>query len=189
MFSDFQEHVVAVPQVAPGFGVDSSGVGLGNVIFDGTDRDEDYGLERTTGDPADRYMFRTAPLRNLARAPAYFHDGAFTDLEEAIRYHIDAISFAASYTPPTDLAADLTKVGPVDDMLALIDPALDPGPAPDLTETDIANLVIFVRDALLDPDSAPEKQCAAMPNHVPSHNAMETFEGCPARHGSAATGG
>ena len=187
MFSDFEEHVVAVPQVAPEFGVDASGVGLGDVIFDGVDRDEDYGLERTTGDPAHRYMFRTAPLRNLARAPAYFHDGSFTDLDAAIRYHIDAISNAASYTPPTDLAADLTKIGPVDDMLDLIDPALDPGPAADLTETDIANLVIFVGQALLDPKSAPEKQCAAKPNHVPSHNEMEEFEGCPLHSGSALT--
>jgi cytochrome c peroxidase len=181
MFSDFETHVIAVPQVAPEFGVDSNGVGLGNVVFDGTDRDEDYGHERTTGNSADRYMFRTAPLRNLARSPAYFHNGAFTDLEDAIRHHLDVDFSQTNYDPvAAGLAPDIDKLGPVIDM-TLVDAALDPAPA--LTDADIRSLVTFVRDALLDPKSAPGKQCAAKPNHVPSHMTMETFEGCPTGHG------
>jgi cytochrome c peroxidase len=155
------------------------------VIFDGTDRDEDYGLERTTGDSADRYMFRTAPLRNLARAPAYFHNGSFTDLGEAIRYHLTAIDSVSTYVAPSDLADDLWLLGPYDEMLNRIDALLDP--APTLTEPEIVQLITFVQTALLDSKSAPAKQCAAKPNHVPSHNAMETFEGCPAHSGSALT--
>ena len=84
MFSDFREHVVAVPQIAPVFGVDK-----GNVKFDGPDADEDFGAEQVTGDPADRYAFRTSPLRNVSVQPAFFHNGAFTQIEDAIRHHLD----------------------------------------------------------------------------------------------------
>ena len=56
MFSDFQMHVAGVPQVAPFFGV-----AKGNVIFDGPNEDEDFGLEEITGNPEDRYKFRTSP--------------------------------------------------------------------------------------------------------------------------------
>ena len=42
-----------------------------------------------SGDPADKYKFRTAPLRNIALAPAFFHNGAFARLEDAIRFHLD----------------------------------------------------------------------------------------------------
>src|SRR5262249_13854665 len=61
MFSDFQNHVLGVPQIAPFFGV-----GAGNVIFDGPGEDEDFGAQQITGNDADRYRFRTSPLRNVA---------------------------------------------------------------------------------------------------------------------------
>jgi hypothetical protein len=44
MFSDFQMHNIGVPQIAPFFGV-----GKGDVIFDGPNEDEDFGLEQVTG--------------------------------------------------------------------------------------------------------------------------------------------
>ena len=52
---------------------------------------------RAAGDPADRYMFRTSPLRNAALQPAYFHNGAFTKLEDAIRHHLDVAGSARYY--------------------------------------------------------------------------------------------
>ena len=67
MFSDFKMHVIGVPQIAPMFGL-----GKGNVIFDGPGQDEDFGLEQVTGDPADRYKFRSSPLRNVALQAAFF---------------------------------------------------------------------------------------------------------------------
>src|SRR5204863_8185833 len=72
MFSDFRMHVIGVPQIAPAFGV-----GKGNVIFDGPGQNEDFGLEQITGNPADRYKFRSSPLRNAVLQPAFFHNGAF----------------------------------------------------------------------------------------------------------------
>ena len=59
MFSDFKPHRIGGPQLAPLFGI-----GTGNVIFDGPGENEDFGFEQTEGDPAFRYNFRTAPLRN-----------------------------------------------------------------------------------------------------------------------------
>ena len=41
--------------------------------------------------------FRTSPLRNLAVQPAFFHNGAFTSLSEALRYHLDAIELGPQY--------------------------------------------------------------------------------------------
>src|SRR5207237_9614465 len=64
MFSDFKMHVAGVPEIAPFFGVGES-----NVIFDGPGEDEDFGLEQITGNAADRYKFRTSPLRNVALQP------------------------------------------------------------------------------------------------------------------------
>lgn len=94
MFSDFQEHVVGVPQVAPVFGYPT-----GNFPFAGKGGDEDFGREERTGNGADRYKFRTAPLRNLAVSPAFFHNGAYTRLEDAIRFHLDVVASAADYQP------------------------------------------------------------------------------------------
>jgi cytochrome c peroxidase len=81
MFSDFRQHVAGIPQVVPSFG---------NVTFDGPGANEDFGLEQATGLPADRYAFRTSPLRNAALQPAFMHNGAFVRLEDAIRYHMNA---------------------------------------------------------------------------------------------------
>ena len=75
MFSDFESHVIGVPQIVPRGS---------NVVFDGPGQNEDFGLEQVTGDPADRYKFRTSPLRNVAIQPAFFHNGSFTRLEDAV---------------------------------------------------------------------------------------------------------
>ena len=82
MFSDFQNYVAGSPQVNPL---------NANVVFDGPAQNEDFGLEQETVNYADRYKFRTAPLRNAALQPAFFHNAAFTTLESAIRYHINPL--------------------------------------------------------------------------------------------------
>ncbi len=94
MFSDFRPHRIGGPQLAPVFGV-----GMGNTIFDGPGQNEDFGFEQTEGDPALRYTFRTAPLRNLKLAPAFFHNGAFGTLEAAIAHHLDVEASLRHYDP------------------------------------------------------------------------------------------
>ena len=120
MFSDFQPHRIGGPQVAPVFGV-----GTGNMIFDGPGENEDFGFEQTEGDPALRYTFRTAPLRNLKVAPAFFHNGAFGTLEAAIAHHLDVKASLLRYDPrANNVPPDLSE-GPFEGILeAGIDPLL-----------------------------------------------------------------
>jgi cytochrome c peroxidase len=179
LFSDFEEHVIGVPQIAPAFGV-----GQGNTIFDGPGEDEDFGLEQISHETADRYRFRTAPLRNLALAPAFFHNGAFTRIEDAIRHHLDVYQSARNYDPikagvPADLAF---RLGPIEPVLDRLDPLLR---TPILLEDDeFADLVSFVKEGLLDDNADPKKLCRLIPSNVPSGLPMLTFETCDPIGGS-----
>jgi cytochrome c peroxidase len=174
MFSDFEMHVVGVPQIAPEFGV-----GTGNVIFHGPGEDEDFGREQTTGDPADRYRFRTSPLRNVAVQPAFFHNGSFTRLEDAIRHHLDVFESAyryraASAGPDRDLTR---RLGPIQPVLDRLDPILMSPRF--LRDDDLQNLVAFVRSGLLDPRALPQNLCGLVPTVLPSGMPPLRFEQCP----------
>lgn len=45
----------------------------------------DYGAFQVSGEPDDQFVFRVAPLRNVALTAPYFHNGAVQDLSEAVR--------------------------------------------------------------------------------------------------------
>ncbi len=167
MFSDFEEHVAGIPQIGP---LDT------NNTFDGPGANEDFGLEQISNDPADRYKFRTSPLRNVALQPTFMHNGAFTDLEDAIRYHLDAISIGPVYTTESqDLDADLRGVmGPIDPVLSRLDPLLaEPNT---LTDAEIRQLVRFVERGLLDRQARPNYLRKLIPSQVPSGQPMLVFE-------------
>src|SRR5207248_2198063 len=117
MFTDFKEHAIAVPQLVPQ---------VTNNQFDGPGATEDFGREDFTGDPADRYRFRTPSLRNVAVEAAYMHDGAFTTLAAAIRHHLDAVASLQAYDPKAQgLPADLAgPTGPTAPLVAALDPRL-----------------------------------------------------------------
>src|SRR5215831_6308144 len=157
MFSDFHQHVAGIPQVAPSFG---------NVTFDGPGANEDFGLEQVTGNPADRYAFRTSPLRNVGLQPFFMHNGAFARLEDAVRFHLDAVRGAESYSTsqlPLDLRGPL---GPLQPVLDRLDPRLRRPVA--LTDDEFSSLVDFVRDGLLDPDARPQRLMRLIPEKLPS---------------------
>ena len=174
MFSDFAEHVIGVPQIAPAAG----NTVAGNVIFDGPGQNEDFGLEQITGDAADRYKFRTSPLRNVALQPAFFHNGSFTRLEDAIRHHLDVAASVNSYNPAAaGVAPDLIglgQLGPMTPVLARLDPLVaNPNY---LTDEEFRQLVDFVRNGLLDPRAKPERLSRLVPKSVPSGKPVLTFE-------------
>jgi cytochrome c peroxidase len=173
MFSDFENRVIGVPQIAPGFGV-----GVGNVIFDGPGKDEDFGLEQVTGDAADRYKFRTAPLRNLAVVPAFFHNGAFTQLDDAIRHHLDVVASARNYdAKKAGVDKDLRdRLGPIDPVLARLDPLL--ATPIQLSQREFHDLVAFVRDGLTDARVNARQLCPLAPAEVPSGFTTLEFEAC-----------
>jgi cytochrome c peroxidase len=163
MFSDFESHVAGVPQIAPVFGP-----GTGNFAFVGEAQNEDFGLEDITADPADRYKFRTSPLRNLALQPAFFHTGAYTRLEDALRHHLDPLGTARSYDPfAAGLDLDLAeRICPIDGVLERLDPLLL-FPV-ELSNAEFDDLLAFVRDGLLDPRAAPENLEPLIPHSLPS---------------------
>ncbi len=170
MFSDFAPHVIGVPQIAPT---------IGNVPFDGPSSNEDFGLEQVTGNAEDRYKFRTSPIRNVALQPAFFHNGAFTTLEDAIRHHLDVFASTRQYDPVTaGVASDLRgPIGPVDPVLARIDPVLE---TPiQLTSDQFGKLVDFVRQGLLDQRATPDRLQRLIPHSVPSGLPVLTFEQAP----------
>src|SRR5262249_3966996 len=173
MFSDFEERVIAAPQIAPFFGV-----GKGNVIFAGPGQDEDFGLEEITGDSNDRYKFRTAPLRNLAVAPGFFHNGSFIHMEDAIRHHLNVFQSTHTYDPveagvPADLAQ---RLGPINPVLQRLDPLLK-NPV-HLSDDEFNDLVSFVRDGLFDERAKPENLCKLVPAQVPSGMPVLQFQAC-----------
>jgi cytochrome c peroxidase len=173
MFSDFKMHNIGVPQIAPLFGF-----GLGNVIFDGPNEDEDFGLEQITLDPADRYKFRSSPLRNAALQAAFFHDGSFTRLSDAIRHHLDVSNSVANYdAKKAGVADDLThRLASPQSMLLTLDPLLQ---TPiDLNVYEFNDLVTFVRDGLLDERAKSKSLCQLAPDALPSGRPPLTFEGC-----------
>jgi cytochrome c peroxidase len=174
MFSDFKMHVIGVPQIAPFFGR-----GKGNVIFDGPGRDEDFGLEQVTGKLADRYKFRTTPLRNVALQPAFFHNGAFRHLEDAVRHHLDVFSSARIYNPHSaGVDKDLTtRLGPIEPVLHRIDPLLAQPIL--LAPHEVEHLIAFVRSGLLDRRAEKQNLCKLLPTAVPSGSTLMRFEGCP----------
>lgn len=168
MFTDYRHHVIGVPQIAP------AGT---NVEFDGAG-DEDFGREHVTRNAADRYAFRTSPLRNVALQPWFMHNGAFGDLETAVRHHLDARASARGYTPAA-LDPDLRGLGPIEPVLERLDSMIDDPPA--LTESEIDDLVAFVRCGLLDVEARPDRLRRFVPGRLPSGARPHDFQFRPGR--------
>jgi cytochrome c peroxidase len=165
MFSDFETHSLGVPQIAPL---------RSNVVFDGPGANEDFGLEQVTGNPGDRYKFRTSPLRNVALQPTFCHNGAFVSLDAAIRHHLDVRASLEAYS--TDALDDDLR-GPLGPMQPLLD-GLDSRVANPtvLSDEEFEDLLAFVRDGLLDSRASPSRLRHQIPQHVPSGRPVLIFQ-------------
>ena len=73
--TDQEFHAIAMPQIGPGKGDSPDGHG-------------DFGREQVTGNPEDRFRFRTPSLRNVALSAPYGHAGAYNTLEAMVRHHL-----------------------------------------------------------------------------------------------------
>lgn len=102
--TDHGFHAIAMPQIGPGKsdGKDDSyflATGYGARL-------EDFGRAPVSGNPADRYRFRTPSLRNVALTGPWGHAGAFPTLESVVRHHMDpaasveAYRLAGNHLPP-----------------------------------------------------------------------------------------
>jgi cytochrome c peroxidase len=164
MFSDFVTHNIAVPQVTP-FET--------NMSFDGPGKNEDFGRERVTGDPDDRYEFRTTPLRNASFQPTFMHNGAFVCLEDAIRHHQRMHESLETYST-TRLDPSLQAIpGPTSPMAEM---AHEFSRTPiEMTDRELDQVTEFVR-ALSDPDASPEALRHLVPETVPSGLPVHRFD-------------
>ncbi len=167
MFSDFKDHVAGVPQIVPN---------EANVLFDGPDGNEDFGREQFTGDAADRYAFRTSPLRNISLQATFMHDGAFTTLEAAVRYHLNVVASALTYDPVAqDLDTDLTsRLAPLTPILSRLDSRLVNPQR--LSDEQLDSIIAFLRNGLLDPRASPEKLRHLIPENLPSNRPPLIFQ-------------
>ncbi len=185
MFSDFQVHVAGIPQIAPAsFGLKSGGNPQnpndfqGSYEFSGPNTNEDFGREDLTGDPIDRYAFRTAPLRNIAIQPTYFHNGAFTNLKDALNYHINTLTLAPTYNAQAaGLAADLTvRKGPIAPVLKRLDSRITALDDISFSTQEFNDLYSFLSVALLDTNALPSNLANLIPKSLPSGRKVLTFQ-------------
>jgi cytochrome c peroxidase len=91
LFTDQGFHNIAVPQVGPG---------------KGSSAPLDFGFELVTGNPDDRFKFKTPPLRNVVLTAPYMHNGAYVSLRDAVAHHFNAQQALLSYDP-SQLSAEL----------------------------------------------------------------------------------
>jgi len=156
--TDHDFHAVAMPQIGPGKG-------------DGIDGHEDFGRERETGDPDDRYRFRTPTLRNVALTAPYGHAGAYVELESVVRHQADPAQALESYSiesallPPRDDLDAIDSIVQDDPVRRSEIAASSELPVLDLSEEQIGLLVEFLQ-ALTDPASIDLR--TDVPMRVPS---------------------
>jgi cytochrome c peroxidase len=160
--TDLSYHAIAMPQIGPGKGDNLDGYSDGH---------DDFGRERVTGDPADRYRFRTPTLRNVVLTGPWGHAGAYGTLEAVVRHHLDPVAALYNYDPAQAVLPSRPDLDAVDLLvmqdaarLAAIAAANELAPV-ELSETDIANLLAFLH-ALTDP--AAHDLRGDLPASVPS---------------------
>ncbi|MEM8571432.1 MAG: cytochrome c peroxidase [Pseudomonadota bacterium] len=152
--TDHDFHAIAVPQIGPGKAA----------RFESHARDT--GRLRVTGDPADAYTFRTPSLRNVTLTAPYGHSGAYAELEDMVRHHLNPVVASMSYDigmailPDLAGAEDLRIQSDAAEMHAISDAnALNPVR---LTDPEVEAILAFLQ-ALEDPTER-----LGVPKTVPS---------------------
>jgi cytochrome c peroxidase len=97
---------------------------IGRGKGDGDTGSDDFGRNRVTGTDSDKYAFRTPSLLNVTETGPWGHDGAFTTLEAAVRYHLDPQTAFDGYDV-NQLEASIVSSGQTADMQTNTQNALD----------------------------------------------------------------
>ncbi|CUH39884.1 Cytochrome c551 peroxidase precursor [Jannaschia seosinensis] len=153
--TDHGFHATGAPQLGPGKAE----------RFETHARDD--GRMRVTGDPADRFAFRTPSLRNVTETGPWGHAGGHSDLRAFLRDH--AAPRAAAIRPSRDAILPAMEA---EDWRILDDPAETAaiaaaikGPDRVLTEDEVTSLMAFL-EALRDPAALAGR--LGSPETVPS---------------------
>jgi cytochrome c peroxidase len=151
--TDFGFHNIAAPQVGTGKGEEAP---------------LDYGRGRVTGKVEDRFRFRTPSLRNIELEGPWMHNGAFANLEDTVRHHLDPAASLARYDDKqvepelygTYQGSEETR----NMLLSTVDPLLKVDGAP-LSDAEVSDVMAFL-SALTDPSSL--NLLHLVPDKVPS---------------------
>lgn len=148
-FSDEKFHDVAVAQLGPGEG-------------DGPSLGDDFGRMRVTGLAADKYLFRTTPLRNVELTGPYGHDGAITSLGAFVEHYSESALKLMAFDPmQLEPALRLTVQPTKSEILAQRDTLLA---GVVLTPELVEKLTVYML-ALTDPAARDLKRI--VPKHLP----------------------
>jgi len=144
-----------------------TGAGKGDGVFGY----EDFGRERVTGTPSDRYRFRVPSLRNVALTAPYGHSGAFSTLDAMLRHHLNPVNGLFDYDASQLVVPSRPDLDALDNQ-AMSDTGVltsiaqaNELPAADLSDREIGQLIEFLH-ALTDPAMLDMR--ADVPASVPS---------------------
>lgn len=155
--TDHNFHAIGLPQLGPG-----------------KDGYADTGRGMVTGIADDMYRFRTPSLRNVAQSAPYGHNGAYSELEDIVVHHLDAVKGLATYDRSKarlsgDLEAydwtamdDFDEVMRIAEAIEIVDVALE--------QAEIDKILAFL-GALTDPTAG--KRGLGVPASVPSGLPMD----------------
>jgi cytochrome c peroxidase len=161
--TDHSFHAIAMPQIGPGKGDGDSMTAMGH---------EDYGREQASGDPADRYTFRTPTLRNVALTAPYGHSGCYNSLRAVVEHHINTVNSLRDYEGDQAVLPSRIDLDEIDfivmndeDSVNAIAAAAYELPAMNYSDQDVDRIIDFLH-ALTDPASIDLRN--DMPESVPS---------------------
>jgi cytochrome c peroxidase len=153
LFTDQQYHNIGVPQIGPGKGEEAP---------------LDFGRGRETSDPADRFKFRTPPLRNVGITGPWMHDGAFVTLRGTIMHQFTYPEDALRDYDSSQLDDDLQETFQGDEaVVSAIMETVDEGMKTPrmLTDKEVDQLLAFL-ESLTSPSVA--YMADDIPDEVPS---------------------
>ncbi|TDR20384.1 cytochrome-c peroxidase [Marinicella litoralis] len=142
------------------------GPGKGDNLDGYNDGQDDFGRERVTGDVADRFKFRVLSARNVLLTGPWGHTGAYDNLEDLIKHHLDPVEATLNYDRSQaklpirdDLDAIDFTVLDDDNRTAQILASSELTPR-NLNATQIARLIDFL-------DAATDRRSVNLRNEVP----------------------
>ncbi len=147
LLTNQRHHNIGVPQLGPGA--------------------VDAGRFLQTGDDADLYDFRTAPLRNVAESGPWMHNGAFNSLTDVVRHYSNPAGSLRNYDPDRSLDDESLRDTVVTDPAVIDDIVnrLDVRPAR-LNNNEIAAVVAFLQS--LSAPNVSDRLLNTIPASVPS---------------------
>jgi len=153
--TDHDFYAIGLPQLGPGKNAHTAYA--------------DTGRGMVTGNPDDAYRFRTPSRSNVTQTAPYGHNGAYADLEDMVRHHLDAVTGLTSYDRSaavlsTDIVAnDFEAMEDMDEVIRIAE-AIEIADVT-LSDAQVAQIMAFL-NALTD-DTVVSKGLGA-PTRVPS---------------------